>query len=150
VDDGAAIVATTAQANRARVAAKAFKAAKTAFKRFDLSKFAGTELPRNYVAPNRNASALQHRTIADTLKTLANRGSARTPMTIALPAAAIEQQLASFNKRKSTVELSELLRLLEGKMNGTEFYSSGHPTLKRLSVQSEVNRLIATIKGHRE
>ena len=67
-------------------------------------------------------------------------------MTIALPEATIKQLLPSYDAKAGTIDLGEVMRLIQQNMRGTEFYAKGNPTLNRLAIQSQVQQIIDTVK----
>jgi hypothetical protein len=70
---------------------------------------------------------------------------------VALPDAVIAELLPSFNVAAGTVDLTELLGVLRQRMQGTDFYASGNPTLNRVvqdfALLSQVQAYIKAIKA---
>jgi hypothetical protein len=65
-----------------------------------------------------------------------NRG-----MTFAFPLAKlaeIQKSLPGIGKDGGSIQLDDLLKYMQGKMNGSEFYSSGNPVLRRLTVETQL------------
>jgi hypothetical protein len=89
----------------------------------------------------------QRRVISHNLARL--QGASDTPraMTIALPAAALSRLLPSYDANTGTVDLDDVLKLVEQNMSGTEFVAHGNPTLNRLAIQSQVQQMIDEVKG---
>ncbi len=126
-----------------KIPTRSLSNAKAAFKHFSLSKFPdASAVPNNFVANGQQVSAVQHRTQINQLKSLDASGRR---LRVALSDSALQQQLPSFNGK--TVVLQELMDLIQRKLRGTEFYAAGDPTLVRLSMQSQVNDIIQTIKS---
>ncbi len=120
--------------------------AKKAFKGFNLSKFAGNGMPSNYVAAGESSVEAQRRMISRHIENQNNADSAIHGLTIALPDAMLKKLLPSFNAKARTIDLGEVISLIEQNMQGTEFYCSGNPTLNRMAIQSEVQRIIDNVK----
>ncbi len=72
-----------------------------------------------------------------------NRG-----MMLALPSATtqIQKLLPSFNAKRATVDLKDLMKLITKNMRGTQFYAHGNPPLNRLALQSRVQEIMAAVK----
>src|SRR5262249_24305006 len=75
-------------------------------------------------------------------------------MTIAFPWGRLEKiqkLLPGIQEDGGTIELVGLLKYLQGKMNGTVFYSSGNPVLRRLTAEtqfrSQARAIIEIIKN---
>jgi hypothetical protein len=120
--------------------------AKKAFNSFNLSKFAGNGTPSNYVAAGQSPADAQRRKISQHLDNLSNADAPTRAMTIALPDATLKQLLPSLNTKAGTIDLGEVLSLMQKNMSGTEFLSNGNPTLNRLTVQSQVQEIIDNVK----
>ena len=136
--------------------------AKNAFQNFSLSRFGKTQPPPHYVVHPKKATPDERRqhTVAhqremiarklDALKAAAKNQSTPPPnngMKISLPKATVAKLLPSYEAKAGTVNLDDLLNLLEQKRTGSEFYSNGNPTLRSISVQSKVQQIINGIKG---
>ena len=119
--------------------------AKEAFKNFSLSRFAGNSMPANYVAVGQGTAEVQQRIISRQIDRLKTANTPHT-MTIAFPDATVKQLLPSLDAKAGTIDLDEVLKLLQQNMRGTEFYSYGNPTLSRLAIQSRVQQIIDSIK----
>jgi hypothetical protein len=145
--------------------AKYFHRAAKAFANFSLSKFpkkrseharqehkAGSvdSTPSNYVPHPKikDPAAVQavHRKImTHQLSALQKANTLNQGMTLTVPKATIKELLPSYNEKKGTVNLSEMLNLMRQKMKGTEFYTRGNPTLNRLTLQSQVDQIIKSV-----
>ncbi len=121
--------------------------AKKAFKGFSLSRFARDATPSNYVAPGQSPAEVQRQVISKHIDKLKTADGAQRSMTIALPVATIKQLLPSFDTKAGTVDLKDVLSLIQNNMGGTEFYAHGNPTLNRLTVQAQVQQIIDSIKN---
>jgi len=120
--------------------------AKKVFKSFSLSKFAGNGTPSNYVTAGQSPAETQRRKISQHLDNLNTADAPTRAMTLALPDATIKKLLPSFNAKAGTIDLGELMSLIQQNMKGTEFYAKGNPTLNRLAIQSHVQRIIDSVK----
>jgi hypothetical protein len=120
--------------------------AKKAFKSFSLSKFASNAMPSNYVAAGQNPAEAQRQKISRHLDLLSNPDAPPRTLTIALPDATIKDYLPSFDAKARTIDLHDVMSLIQQNMRGTEFYASGNPTLNRLAIQSQVQQIIDNIK----
>jgi hypothetical protein len=120
--------------------------AKKAFKSFSLSRFAKDETPSNYVAAGQHHSEVQKRMISKVIDRLKNADAPTRGMTIALPDSAAKQLLPSLDAKARTIDLDEVIRLIQKNMNGTEFYANGNPSLNRLAVRAQVQQIISSIK----
>ena len=120
--------------------------AKEAFKTFSLSKFAGNVISPNFVAAGQSPAPAQQRIISQQINKLNDAGASARAMTIALPDATIQQLLPSFDVKAGTIDLGEVMSLIQHNMRGTEFYAQGNPTLNRLAIQSQVQQIIESVK----
>lgn len=66
-------------------------------------------------------------------------------MTLALPESEVGKLLPSLNAKASTLELSDVLKIIAQHMRGTEFYANGNPVLNRLALRSRARDLITAI-----
>jgi|SRR5579859_2007938 len=128
------------------IPAKSITAAKNVFAKFSLSKFAGNRTPSNYVLVGQSPTVTQRRIISQYTTGLNNGDASTRAMTIALPEATIKQLLPSYDAKAGTIDLGEVMRLIQQNMRGTEFYAKGNPTLNRLAIQSQVQQIIDTVK----
>jgi hypothetical protein len=128
------------------VAAASVAKAKKAFNSFSLSKFAGDALPPHYVAPGQSPAEAQRRKISQHLDTLKNAVAPTRAMTIALPDATLKELLPSLDTKAGTIDLADVMSLIQKNMGGTEFYANGNPTLNRIAVQAQVQQIIDNIK----
>jgi hypothetical protein len=147
----------TSPAPQARLVAipqKSLDRAKSRFKHFTLSRFAKDALPSNYVPPEEIAKGV-HRAAGpkkvrefqnDSIRRLLTRLSGiKNPnegMKIALPKAAKKQLLPSLNEKTGTVDLHELMSLIEQNTRGTQFFNKGNPVLNRLAMQARVDEIL--------
>jgi len=120
--------------------------AKTAFKSFSLSKFAGNATPLSHVAAGQSPAEAQRRMISQHIDNLNNADAPARAITIALPDAVIKQLLPSLNTKRGTIDLGEVINLIQNNMRGTEFYANGNPTLNRLAIQGQVQKIIDSVK----
>jgi hypothetical protein len=124
--------------------AKSVAKAKKAFKKFSLSRFSKTTaLPRNFVpaAQAKNAAAVrlvQRKHMAHSLSTVQKVVPVNPGMSLSLPAAMIKTLLPSLKAAAGTVDLGEVIALLQSRMPGTEFYANGNPALSRLATHSQL------------
>jgi hypothetical protein len=139
--------------------AKSVAKARKAFKHFSLSKFSKEEaLPRNFVAAEeaKNPSAVklvQRKHMAHSLSMAQKTVSVNPGMSLSLPAALIKTLVPSLKAAAGTVDLREVLTLLQSRMTGTEFYASGNPALSRLATHSalqvQAQSIIDAIKARK-
>jgi len=125
-----------------------------AFKHFSASRFPKGATPSTYV-PHAQArvptavATVQRKAMAQHLARLAAQPQS-AGLTVALPVAVMRQLLPSFNVDAGTVNLTELLGVLRQRMQGTDFYASGDPTLTRVvrdsTLLSQVQAYIKAIK----
>lgn len=135
---------------------KSLQKAAKAFNNFSLSRFPKGETPSNYVlhaqakVPSA-VNAVQRKAMTQQVDSLAARHPANPGITVALPADVIATLLPSFNAAAGTVDLTELLGVLRKRMQGTDFYASGNPTLNRVvqdsALLSQVQAYIDAIKA---
>jgi hypothetical protein len=111
-----------------------------------LSKFAGNALPSNYVAAGQNPAEAQRQKISQHLDLLSKTDAPPRTLAIALPDAAIQQSLPSFDAKAGTIDVRDVISFIQRNMRGTEFYANGNPTLNRLAIQSQVQQIIDTVK----
>jgi hypothetical protein len=128
------------------VAAASVAKAKKAFNSFSLSKFADNGTPSNYVAAGQSPAQVQREVISHHINQLNNADAPTRAMTIALPDAMLKQLLPSLDAKARTIDLGEVMSLIQKNMNGTEFYANGNPTLKHLDIQSQVQQIIDDVK----
>jgi len=115
------------------------------FENFDLSKFPKDSLPANYVDRRKvkNPEAVRTRQkelIRKQLEQVPETDTQNPGMMFAFPSEKLEQiqrLLPGIQKDGGTIELASLLKYLQGKMNGTVFYSSGNPVLRRLTAETQ-------------
>lgn len=128
------------------VPAASIAKAKKAFKTFSLSKFAGNGTASNYVAAGQSVAQAQRHTISRHLETQNVSASAMHGITMAFPEAMLKKLLPSFDPKARTIDLGEVINLIEQNMRGTEFHCNGNPTLNRLAIQSQVQQIIDNVK----
>jgi hypothetical protein len=121
--------------------------AKKAFKNFTLSRHGSSPPPATHVTKERSLIKVQKEAILRSLATYAEQENPNPGMTIALPPAAMKKLMPSFNARENTVDLDQLMTVVQRYMRGTTFHARGNATLNRLSVQSQVFELLNSIKG---
>jgi hypothetical protein len=126
--------------------AESIAKARSAFKNFSLSKFAGQSTPSNYVPAGETPAAVHRKIIAQHMQKLSEEDTSNQGMTLALPTGEIKNFLPSYSEKGGTAALSDVLSLLTKKMSGTEFYANGNPTLNRLALQSQVDQIIQSVK----
>ena len=136
---------TPPRINRA-IPATSIARAKAAFKNFSLSKFAGTEFPANYVASGQSVAAVQQQVIQQHVEKLNQQDVPTRSLTVALPPSAIKKLFPSLNQHGGTIDLGEVLTVVEQNTRGTEFYAHGNPTLNRLSIEARVQQMINSVK----
>ena len=151
----APLSSTGPQRMRRPLPAKSVEKAAKAFSTFSLSRFAKGATPANYV-PHAQAkspsavSAVQRKSIATQTVALAANPPPSAGLTLALPPASLAQMLPSLDTNAGTVDLTELLGVLQQNLQGTHFYASGNPTLNRVvqdsSLLSQVQAYIQGIK----
>lgn len=138
--------ATPAPVLKRPVPAASVAKAKKAFKNFSLSKFAGNGTPSNYVPVGQNPAEAQRQIISQHLENLTSADLPARGITIALPEDTIKKLLPSFDAKTRTIDLSEVIDLIQQNLRGTEFYANGNPTLNRLAIHSQVQQIIDGIK----
>ncbi len=127
---------------------KSFAKALSVFKKFSLSKFPGKSAPSNYVPLGKNPATIQRKLIEHQLQKLRKTDMPNRGMMLALPRATTQLQklLPSFNAKRATVDLKDLMKLITKNMRGTQFYAHGNPPLNRLALQSRVQEIMAAVK----
>jgi hypothetical protein len=141
--------------------------AKDVFEQFSLSKFAKNSLPDNYIHVEKKAASLhsadhvqhvqefqrkrveQHlHKLAKTAEHDARKGgpAALAGITVALPKKNAKAFLRSYDHDKRTVNLGELIGLIERHAAGTAFYAKGHPTLNRLALRAKAQKFMANLR----
>lgn len=120
---------------------KSLAKAKEAFANFSLSKFPKGETPATHVAPGKNVTDVQRDVVSTQLAATPPNGT----MSIALTPTALKSLLPSYDPKKGTVDLGDVIKALESHMRGNEFYANGNPTLRRLAVQSRAADIMASI-----
>jgi hypothetical protein len=121
--------------------------ADSVFKSFSLSSFPKDTESVSYVNPADGATtqSVQREVIGRQLARLRAMDAASVGMTLALPRSMVEELLPSLNEKTSTIELSDVLKVVAQHMRGTEFYASGNPALNRLAVQARAREIVAGI-----
>lgn len=120
--------------------------AKNAFKNFSLSKFAATAAASNFVAARQNSAEAQRQMISQHIENLNGSDLPVHGITIAVPDAMVKKLLPSLNMKHQTIDLGEVIKLIQQNMRGTEFYANGAPALNRLAIQSQVRKIIDNVK----
>jgi hypothetical protein len=134
---------------------KSHKAARSVFENFNASKFATGNLPSNYIPTEKTAAGV-HRVASvaqvhefqkkELERHLRKIGKMHTPnrgLTIALSEEARKQHLPSFNAKKGTVDLKDVMNLIEKNMRGTEFFCKGHAVMNRLALRERAKEILA-------
>ena len=103
-------------------------------------------MPSNFVAAGQSPAKAQQRIISQHIDNLNNADAPTRAMSIALPDGTIKQLLPSFNAKAGTLDLGEVMSLIQQNTRGTEFYANGNPTLNRLAIQSQVQQIIDSVK----
>jgi hypothetical protein len=128
------------------------------FKDFDLSKFAKSGTPKNYIDPkkvnDRAAVHAKHKEIIQNqLQHLNDEDTPNSGLTLAFPVERLDEvkkALPGMGEKGGVVELKHLLAYLRGHMNGTSFYSRGNPVMTRLTTElkarSQARKIIERIK----
>jgi hypothetical protein len=133
------------------------------FKHFSLSKFTDKKIPENYVDTRKvnDPKAVPPKTVYEVQKALISRQLRKLPrtdpqnsgVTITFPLAKLEEVkkvLPGMGQHGGRVQLDDLLTYLRGRMNGTTFYSSGNPMMKRLTAEvqarSQARAIIERVK----
>jgi hypothetical protein len=128
------------------------------FKDFNLSKFAKSRTPDNYIDPkkvnDRTAIHAKHRELIEKqLKNLKEKETPNNGMTLAFPVERLDEvkkALPGMGEKGGKIELQHLLTYLRGRMNGTSFYSRGNPVITRLTTEmkarAQARKIIEKIK----
>jgi len=128
---------------------KSMDRAASAFKNFSMSAFPKGSKPAGYVDIADSPAAVhsaQKQIITEELNRLRSVDVPDGGITLALSESAVRKLLPSLNAKASTVELSDVLKVIDQHMRGTEFYANGNPVLNRISLRSRVRELIAAMK----
>lgn len=129
-----------------KIPIKSVANAKSVFKNFTLSKYSDkAAAPENFAPSDTKVSAVQERGQVNHLKSIDASGRF---LRLALSDDNIKTMLPSFNGK--SIDLSELMTLVQKAMRGTEYYTTGNATLSRLSVKAAVNDIIEAIKNGSE
>jgi hypothetical protein len=127
--------------------ARSIDRADSVFRPFSLSRFPKGTKSDSYVNPAEGATAqsVQREVIGRQLQRLSATDAANVGMTLALPRSTVGELLPSLNEKASTIELSEVLKIVTQHMRGTEFYANGNPALNRLALQARAREIVADI-----
>jgi hypothetical protein len=128
--------------------AKSIDSADAAFKNFSLSKFPNGAKSASYVDSTDDPAVVQsaqRRIITQQLNRLNTVGSPGRGISLALPKSVVEALLPSLKEEASTIELSDVLKVIVQHMRGTELYANGNPVLNRLALRSRARELVAAI-----
>ena len=128
---------------------KSIARATAAFSKFSLSKFQPKSMPSNYIHSAKSPAAVQdvqRQMITKQIERVTNAETPNRGMKLALPKETLRKLLPSFDAEAATIDLDDVLKLIGQKMNGTEFYANGNPTLNRLALQSRVQEIMASVK----
>jgi len=127
------------------ISAKSMERAKSVFSKFTLSRFAGKEAPPHYVTRTRSLPDVHKHIISKAIDMFESSPTNRA-MTIALPEADMKKLLPSFDSAAGTVQLADVLQLVEPRIRGREFFATGNPTLNRLSVEASAQQIFNAFK----
>jgi hypothetical protein len=121
--------------------------AESVFRTFSLSRIPKDTESASYVNPAEGATAqsVQREVMGRQLQRLSATDAANAGMTLALPWSTVGRLLPSLDEKASTIELSDVLKIVAHHMRGTEFYASGNPALNRLAVQARAWKIVADI-----
>jgi hypothetical protein len=134
------------------------KAAK-AFANFNLSRFPKDKLPANYVDRTKikdpaAVQGQQRKVITEQLEKLPKANTQNPGMTLSFPLrqlGELKKALPGITDEGGEVELGDLLQYLRGRTNGTDFYSSGNPVVRRLTTEtrfrSQARAVVDSIKS---
>jgi hypothetical protein len=129
------------------------------FKNFNLSKFAKSGTPDNYIdsekVNDRTAvHAKQKELIEQQLKNLKDKDTPNSGLTLAFPVERLDEvrkALPGMGEKGGKIELQHLLAYLRGHLNGTSFYSRGNPVMTRLTTEvkarAQARKIIEKIKN---
>ena len=128
------------------------------FKDFNLSKFAKSGTPENYIDPSkvndRAAVHAKHRELIEKqLKNLKDKDTPNSGLTLSLPVERLDEvkkDLPGLGEKDGKIDLQQLLVYLRGHMTGTSIFSRGNPVLTRLTTETkaraEARKIIGRIK----
>jgi len=151
------VKALAAQATRASLApilnlpGKSIDKATRRFENFTLSRFAKDSTPSNYVphahqkaaaTGDGHVQAFQRKKIEQHLHRLRTISTTNRGMKVALPADTIKTLLPSFDDKTRTINLDDLMTVIEQRMTGTEFFANGHPTLTRMALRARMEEIL--------
>ena len=128
--------------------AKSIDSADSAFKNFSLSKFPNGAKSASYVdSPHDPAvvQSAQRAIITHRLNQLSTTSSPTGGIALALPISVVGTLLPSLKEGASTIELSDVLKVIVQHMRGTELYANGNPVLNRLTLRSRAQELVAAV-----
>jgi hypothetical protein len=141
---------------------KSRQAAMSVFENFNPSRFATDTLPANYVPTEKTAAGVhrvasakqvqefQTRALEQHLRKIRKMETPNRGLTLALSTEMRKKLLPSFNAKTETVDLKEVMNVIEKNMRGTEFFSKGHPVLNRLVLRARAKEILAGMrKGKR-
>jgi hypothetical protein len=136
---------------------ESIKKAESIFKNFKLSKFTKDSRPSNYVPMDKKEGGVhwapstqdvynfQRKQFERHLHKLTKLANTNPGMTIALPPKTLKG-LKSYNEKKGTVDLDDVLKLMSRHMRGTAFLVKGHPVLNRLALTARTRELVPANK----
>lgn len=128
------------------------------FKDFNLSKFAKSGTPENYIDPkklnDRRAVHAKHKELIEKqLKNLKDKDTPNSGLTLAFPVDRLDEvkkALPGMGEKGGKIELQHLLAYLRGHMTGTSIFSRGNPVMTRLTTETkaraEARKIIGRIK----
>jgi hypothetical protein len=123
--------------------------ADSVFENFSLSEFSRGSKPASHVEAADGPAAVHSAQRQMMTRQLDRLSAVRTPgggITLALPESEVATLLPTLNATNGTVELIDVLNIIEQNMRGTEFYATGDPVLNRLALQRRATELIAALK----
>ncbi len=120
--------------------------AKTAFENFNLSRHAEAARSATFVPPKTDPMAARRAVIAARLSSLANDDAASRQLNVALTPATLKSLMPSYNAARGSVQAEDVLAVLTTYARGSQFLAQGDPTLRRLALQAEVDRIIKAIQ----
>jgi hypothetical protein len=138
---------------------KSAQKAATAFKDFNLSKFAKDSVPANYVDHRRvhdpkAVQDVQRASISGQLRKLSDADARNAGVTITFPTSKLDEMkraLPGMSESGGEITLEALLAYLGARLNGTSFYSRGNPVIKRLTAavqaRSQARTIIERVKN---
>ena len=134
---------------------KSHQAARKLFKKFNLSKFADGATPSNYIPTEKTPEGAHHvasvkqvrefqmKALEHHLRNISKMETPNRGFTLALSEEARKKLFPSFNVKTGTVDLKDVIDLIERNMRGTEFFNKGNPVLNRLALRARAQEILA-------